>query len=217
MVFLKNILKCPLFFGIKENDLGAMLGCLDAKVRSFEDGEAVIREGDRAGVIGIVLSGAVTVERVDYHGNKSIVGRVSENGMFAESYACAGITEIPVTVVAAEKSEIMLADVSKMLYTCKNSCAHHNRLVFNLMKIIAQKNLVLNQKNEIMSAKTTRDKLLLYLETLVKRKGPEITVPFDRQGLADFLGVDRSGLSAEISKLRAEGVLECRKNRFRLL
>ena len=214
---MKKNLKCPLFQGIDEQNLESMLCCLDAKVKNFEEGETVIIEGEPAKHIGIVLSGSVFVERVDYNGNKSIVGRISENGMFAESYACAGVKEIPVTVVAAEKSTIMLADVSKMLYTCKNSCRHHNTLVFNLMKIIAQKNLVLNQKNEIMSAKTTRDKLLLYLETLAKEKGPEITVPFDRQGLADFLGVDRSGLSAEISRLRREGVLECRKNRFRLL
>ena len=91
-------------------------------------------------------------------------------------------------------------------------------MIFNLLKVMATKNILLNQKTEITAKRTTREKLMAYLLLQAKRLNRQsFAIPFDRQGLADFLGVDRSGLSAEISKLRAEGVLECRKNQFKLL
>lgn len=91
-------------------------------------------------------------------------------------------------------------------------------MIFNLMKSMAAKNLLLNQKIEIISKRTTREKLMTYLMIQAKRHGSSsFTIPYDRQELADFLEVDRSGLSAEISKLRKENVIECKRNFFRLL
>lgn len=210
--------KCRLFDGIADEQLSAMLGCLKASVHSYEKNQTVIEEGAAAIGIGIVLSGAVQIVRVDYYGNRSILTEVGSSQLFGESFACAEVKAMPVNVVAAEACEVMLIDARRMLYQCSNACEFHNRMIFNLMKVVATKNLIFNQKLEIISKRTTREKLMTYLLQQAKLvHSNRFTVPFDRQELADFLEVDRSGLSAEIGKLRKEGILESKKSEFVLL
>ncbi len=216
--YLEILKKCPLFEGIDGEKLLIMLGCLGARVDFFDKKYTVISEGMSAKHIGIVLSGSVQVTQVDYYGNRSIISSVGRGQLFAEAFACAEISSVPVTVVAAEPSEIMLIDCSHILHTCHNNCGHHQQLIYNLMKDLARKTLIFHQKLEIISKRTTRDKLMTYLMMEAKMAGRDsFEIPFDRQELADYLEVDRSGLSAQISKLRDEGVLESSKNRFRLL
>jgi len=209
---------CPLFDGIKEANLKPMLSCLGAVVRSYEAKESIFSEGDKADKVGIVLFGSVQVVRMDYDGNRSILTKVQSGGIFAESFSFADVKEIPVSVVAEEKTKVLLIDSRKVTSPCANACDFHNRIIHNLLKIMARKNLNFHEKIEITSKKTTREKLLSFLTLQAKHKGRKsFTVPFDRQELADYLGVDRSGLSAEISKLRKEGVINCRKSNFELL
>ncbi len=210
--------RCPLFDGIAEEDLLRMLGCLGATVELFDKKYTVIAEGNPAKYIGIVLSGSVQIVRVDYYGNRSILTEAGAAEIFGEAFACSETAAIPVTVVANEPSEIMLIDCSHILHTCSNNCGFHQQLIFNLMKDLATKTILFHQKLEITSQRTTRDKLMTYLMIQAKKTGSNrFTIPFDRQELADYLEVDRSGLSAEISKLRREGILESDKNEFVLL
>lgn len=209
------LLKCPLFDGIDECDLYRMLSCLGARVMSFDKKYTVFSEGSPATNIGILLSGEVQVILVDYYGNRSILGSVSPGELFAEAFACAELRSLPVTVVASEPSEVMLIDCSHIMHTCENGCGFHQRLIFNLMKDIAQKNIALYQKGEICAKRTTKDKLLSYLSNEAKRQGSStFDIPYDRQELADYLGVDRSGLSSEIGKLRDEGIISTSRSRF---
>ena len=125
---------------------------------------------------------------------------------------------MPVGVVANEMSEIMLIDRDHILYTCEKHCMHHQKLIYNLMKDLAKKSVTFHQKMEIISKRTTREKLLAYLDARAREAGGHrFEIPFDRQELADYLEVDRSGLSAQIGQLKREGVLRCEKNRFELL
>ena len=138
--------------------------------------------------------------------------------IFAEAFACAEVGSIPVTITANEPSDIMLIDCSHILHTCSNNCGFHQQLIFNLMKSMAIKNLNFHQRIEITSKRSTRDKLLAYLMLQAKKAGSDsFEIPFDRQELADYLEVERSGLSAEISKLRQEGVIESHKSHFKLM
>lgn len=131
---------------------------------------------------------------------------------------CAGGDKMPVSVMAIENSEIMLLDCKRIITTCSNSCQFHDQLIYNLMHIVARKNLMLNQKMEVLSKRTTREKIMTYLLYQAKQQdSSSFTIPYDRQGLVDYLSVERSAMSAEISKLRKEGILECKKNYFKLL
>lgn len=216
--YLEILKKCPLFAEIGQEQLLRMLTCLGARVLSFDKKYTVFAEGTPAKYVGIVLTGKVQLLQVDYYGNRSILSHVGAGEMFAEAFACAEVGALPVSVVATEPSEVMLIDCSHILHTCENHCGFHQQLIFNLMRDLAEKTILYHERIEVTSKRTTREKLLAYLTLEAKRaKGNEFTVPFDRQELADYLEVDRSGLSAEISKLRREGVLDNRKNRFVLL
>ena len=210
--------RCPLFSGIRMEDLSAMLGCIGGRTLSVPGGQAVFREGDPATHVGLVLSGAVRLVRDDYYGNRSIVAHIAPSELFGETYACAGVTALPVSVVADEDSTVLLMDCRRITTTCSSACSFHNRIIHNLLRLVAVKNLVFDQKIQVTSKRSTREKLMTYLLNQAKlQNSNSFTIPYDRQELADYLEVERSGLSAEISKLRKEGVLESEKNRFRLL
>lgn len=209
---------CPLFSGIDREDLPGLLSCLGARTVPVGKGQILFSAGDRATVLGIVLTGALQLIREDYDGNRSMVSHVAPSGVFGESYACAGVEVLPVSVVAEEDSTVLLVDCQRIAATCSKACDFHNRLLSNLLRLVARKNLELNRKMNILSRRTTREKLLAYLRSESKLRGSRIfTIPYDRQGLADYLEVDRSGLSVEIGKLRKAGIIECEKSTFRLL
>ena len=216
--FFDILRECPLFDRIGDESLKEMLGCLNAKERSYKKGDAVFAEGDKAKYLGIVLEGSVQLVRVDYYGNRSILANIEPPQLFGEAFACAGLKSLPVDAVAATDTRIMLLDAQRIARPCGNACPCHGQTILNLLHIVAKKNLVLHQKIEITSKRSTREKLMTYLLLQAKNaKSHTFTVPYDRQELADYLEVDRSGLSAEISKLRNEKVLECRRSTFTLL
>ena len=216
--FIPILQTCPLFHGIQGADLSGMLGCLGARPVHAKKSQFVFREGDAAVYIGIVLTGSVQLLREDYYGNRSIMAHIGPTQLFGESYAFSGAQTLPVSVVADEDSQILLLDSRRIGTCCSNACEFHNQVIYNLLRLVANKNLVLHQKIQITSKRTTREKLMTYLLTEAKRSGSNtFTIPYDRQALADYLEVDRSGLSAEISKLRKENILECERSTFRLL
>ncbi len=210
--------KCSLFDTIEDQNLIAMLSCLGAKRAEFDKKYTIFTEGTPAKYFGILLSGAAQIIRHDYYGNRSIVSGIVPGELFGEAFACARAQALPVSVVANEPCEVLLIDSTHVLHTCSNGCDFHRRMIYNLMRDLALKNIMVYSKLEITGKRTTREKILAYLSLVEKQKGSaEFDIPFDRQELADYLEVDRSGLSAEISKLRREGVIECRKNHFVLL
>lgn len=216
--YLEVLHRCALFQGIADEDLLRMLRCLGARVEEFDKKYTVVSEGNRAKYIGIMLSGSAQIIQMDYYGNRSIVGHVEPSQLFMEAFACAEVASVPVSILANEPSEIMFIDGSHILHTCKNNCGFHQILIFNLMKNLAVKNIEFHQKLEITSKRTTREKLMAYLGMYAKKTGSlSFDIPYDRQELADFLEVDRSGLSAEISKLRKEGIIESNRKHFELL
>ena len=216
--YLEILRKCLLFFDIEDEDLIKMLTCLGARTDFFDKKYTVFSEGAPAKYIGIVLSGSVQIIQIDYYGNRSILSEIAPSQVFGEAFACAETDNLPVSAVANEPSEIMFIDFSHILQTCSNNCGFHQRLIFNLMKDLAEKTIIFHQKMEITSKRTTREKLLAYLDMKSKEtKNSSFDIPFDRQELADYLDVDRSGLSVEISKLKKEGIIENFKNHFVLL
>lgn len=216
--YLEILKKCPLFNNIEENDLIKMLSCLGARVEKFDKHYTVFSEGSRAKYLGIVLSGAVQIVQIDYSGNRTIISEIGEGELFAEAFACAEVESLPVSVVASARGEIMFIESAHILHTCSNNCGFHQRLIHNLMKDLALKTIMIHQRAEIISKRTTAEKLMAYLVSQSKRaRSRTFTIPFDRQGLADYLEVDRSGLSSEIGKLVKNGVIDCRKNRFTIL
>lgn len=174
--------------------------------------------GDPVNYVGILLSGELQIIQEDYLGNRSILTEVHPGHIFGEALTCAGVDESPVTVVAKSNCHIMCLGISRIVTTCPSSCQFHNQLIENLLKILARKNLLLSNKNQLLSRRTIQDKVLSYLSLLAEKKGnSQFEIPFTRNELADFLCVDRSALSRVLSKLQKDGVIEYQNKNFKLL
>lgn len=204
-----------LFQGIEPADAEAMLDCLQAYARRYKRGEAIYWAGERVEAVGMVLSGSVHIESDDVWGDKSILSDLGPGEVFAEAYVCLPGEALMVSVVAAESAEILFLNIERVLGTCPVGCAHHRKLIQNLLTVMARKNLELTNRAFHTAPKTIRGKLLSYLSFQSLRQGKHaFAIPFNRQQLADYLGVDRSALSSELGKLSAEGLLTYEKNRF---
>ncbi|MDO4328438.1 MAG: Crp/Fnr family transcriptional regulator [Lachnospiraceae bacterium] len=204
-----------LFRGITPGEISTMMDCLGAEKKHYEKKEVICHAGDTISSMGMVLSGCVHIENDDLWGNKSILDQVGPGFVFAETYACIPGEPLMVSVTAAEPSEILFLNTKRLLNTCTGTCSHHSRLIQNLLLVSAQKNLNLSRRMFHMSSKTIRGRLLSYLSFQAARQGScAFTIPFNRQQLADYLGVDRSALSNELGKMQRDGILQVKKNRF---
>lgn len=209
--------RCPLFAGMDTAEISDALHCLSAKERQYAKGQAVFLAGQHVVTVGIVLAGGVHVEKDDYWGNRTILAHIGPGELFGEAFACAGVEKLPVSVTAAEKTRVMLVDYNKIVTTRAPGCSFHTRLVQNMLRILAQKNVVLTQKMETITQRTTREKLLAYLSAQARQAGSRrFAIPFNRQELADYLAVDRSAMSAQLSQMQREGLLRTNKNQFEL-
>lgn len=207
-----------LFAGIGEEDIMAMLDCLQAKVSTYEKGEYVFRQGEHLDCITVLIEGNLHIQRDDYWGNRSIINIIGIGEMFGESYVAPESGALMNDVVAVEDSTVISFDVRRMLTVCSVACRFHSIVVQNLFFAISEKNRKLVQKLGHMSKRSTREKLISYLSEEAKRqKSASFSIPFNRQQLADFLSVDRSAMSNELCKMRDEGLLKFEKNRFMLI
>lgn len=215
---VKILQACPLFDGVDASDLETVLTCLSAQEKSFGKGDFIFHAGDSPLSVGIVLSGAVHVIQEDYWGNRTIVSRIDEAGMFAEAFACSDVTRLPVSVVSVQPTQALFIDCKKIITTCSSACDFHLILIKNMLRILANKNVFLTQKTEHITKRSIRDKVLSYLSSrAVLSNSKTITVPFNRQELADYLSVDRSALSRELGAMQAEGLIRFQGQNFELL
>lgn len=216
--YLELLETLPLFDGINRNDIPVILNRLKSTASSYEKGEYIRLEGDAADFIGIVLEGEIHVLQDDYYGNRNINFSFHAGDMFAEAFACAEAAELPVDILATSRAYILFLDRSMLFGECSKTCAFHSILIRNLLKIVAGKNMLLNQKLSYSSHKTTGEKIMAYLSDQAKlHHSSEFIIPFNRQELADYLGVERSAMSAEISRLQKQGRLITRRSYFKLL
>ena len=215
--YLSVIRSCRLFSGVSEEELVSMLHCLDAKKESFPKEAFLLREGDRTEYIGLVLSGSALIIQDDIWGNRNIVSKVGPGMTFAAAYACTPTAVLDISVIADTPVTVAFLNVKRILTTCTASCSHHNRVIRNLLGELAEKNLDINDKLTHISQRSTRAKLMSYLSCEARRLGSlEFDIPYSRQQLADYLAVERSGLSAEMGRMRDEGLLTFNKNHIKL-
>lgn len=192
-----------------------MLACLRAEKKDFPKDAFLMRTGDTAESIGLVLSGSVLVIQEDVWGNRNILSKAGAGQTFAAAYACAPGSIMNVSVAAETPVTAMFLNVKRVLNVCPSACAHHSRMIRNLLGELAEKNLRFSEKLSHMGQRTTRAKLMSYFSAEAQRLGKyEFDIPFSRQQLADFLAVERSGLSLELGKMHREGLLDFHKSHF---
>jgi len=204
-----------LFEGISPEETATLLECVGARERRYARGETVIAEGDRVESVGIVAAGSVRVTRTDFDGNRMIIATFGAGAVFGESFACAGVERSPVSVAAETDAIAVFLPYARLLRSCESACGFHSRLIENMLKMLARKNLTLNARMEIAGMRSIREKVLAYAGLLARESGVRggkgapitVTLPFSRAELAEYLCVDRSALSRELGRMRDGGLL----------
>ena len=218
MDILLHNLNAPLFAGIKNEDMGAMLHCIGYHISSFSRGEIIAFEGDHLKHIGIVLSGRVDMVKEDLWGNKTMLLRMGRNEIFGETFACGDDSLSTVTFLVSEDATVMFMPFSRVMHSCTMACGFHHRLIENMVRVIAGKNRELMQKVDVVSKRTIREKLLAYLSIQAQQQRQRyFEIPLGRVELAEYLCVDRSALTRELAKMKEDGLIDYDRNHFRIL
>ncbi len=201
----------PLFRGMTEDDIEKALHGLNAVERDYQKGAVILRAGDPTARMGLLLSGGVTIESCDPWGKRTLLSHVGPGQLFAESYALLEGEPMQVDVCVSEDCRILFLSPAGL--RCAEPWAA--KATQNLLSIAARKNLTLSLRSFHTAPKTVRERVTAYLNAeALRQHRREFDIPFDRQQLADYLNLDRTALSKELGKMRADGLLECRKNHF---
>ena len=210
-------LSSPLFDGISPEDRVAMLGCIGYHIGTFRKGEILGFENENINHIGIIISGAVDMVKEDIWGNKTLLVRMRKNELFGETFACGSDNSSLVTFLVSENAKILFVPFSRVMRSCTMACEFHHRLIENMVGIIAAKNRDLMRKVEVVSQRTIREKLLIYLSIQAQMQDARyFEIPLGRVELAEYLCVDRSALTRELVKMKEEGLIDYDKNCFRI-
>lgn len=217
MKYFEILRSISLFQGIVPEELSAMLQCLAAEEVEYRKNSIILMAGSKPENVGVVLAGEIHIIKEDFDGNRTIIATLGPGDLFAEALCCAGVSESPVTALADSDSVVLMLRFSRILQACPNSCAFHQKLIGNMLAIVARKNLFLQSRMEIAALKSVRAKVLVYLGTLAMKQGRSVTVPMSREEMANYLFVERSALSHELMKMKRDGLIEYNKNQFKLL
>lgn len=205
--------KSPLFHGFSEEDLQHSLTCWGGSVKTYGRHEIIYPEGARVSQIGVILEGFVDTILEDYWGNRTLLRRFQEGQLFADSFIVAKEQAMPFTAVSASDTVVLMLSYQKMLEPCERICDMHKRLVDNLLTITAKNNIMLLRKITLLTKRTVREKLMGFLSSEARKAGSnQFRLLLNRQELADYLAMDRSTLSSELSKMHREGILTRDKN-----
>lgn len=209
--------KSILFKGMTDPERDECLLTLNAHRKSYNKGDAILHAGNLTDQMGMVLSGSVTIESNDMWGNRTILSQVGTGQFFAETYALLPEEVMLVDVVANENCQVLFLHVGNMISKMQRA-AWSQKLYRNLLLISSHKNLTLSGRSFHTAPKSARGRILAYLNTVsLKKHSTEFDIPFDRQQLADYLNLERTNMSKELTRMRREGIIECRKNHFKLL
>ena len=215
MIDTEFLCRSRLFRGFTKEEITSLLECLNAAVKTYRKGEYIFQAGEVTENFGMIIEGKVQIISDDYWGERQILAGFGKGQLFGEAYACMEKMPLLVSAIAVEESQVLMLNAHRVLQTCTSACDFHRRLVENLVGILAKKNLTLTRKIDQISKKTIRGKVLAYLSSEAgQQDSNDITVPFNRQQLAEYLAVDRSALSAELSRMQKEGIISYRKNHF---
>lgn len=214
----KLIKKFDLFKKINENDVRALFRCLQVKVVSYKKGDIILKYGDRVEYTYVIARGVARDTIIDKNGNINTHIDYMEGDIFGLEYYINNRKLSLSEIRAVSDVTLILLDSFRLLNPCENSCFRHTQVLQNLIIQLNRQNLTLIRRVKELTKNSSKEKILYYLYNVsLEKKSDEFDIPFNRQELASYLGIERSALSKEISNLQKEQLIECHKNHFKIL
>lgn len=218
MEHFEDLQKTKIFSSSTEFECQAMMYCFKTRFKTFEKNQHIVLQGDGMDDVVLIVKGGAIAENVDVMGNITILGEFNKGEVYGLEAAYAGGNVYKDSLIATKKSLVLFMNKHRIITPCSNRCRRHDIVVKHIMQIVAESNLKLLDKLNHMSKKSTRDKLLSYLTSMSEKAESEyFEIPFNKTELANYLSVDRSAMSTELSKMRDEGLLDYDKKRYRLI
>ena len=213
--YLYSLRKCYLFEGRGDEQLSDAIKLLNGRIRKVEKDEFIVKLGGSLQNAGLLLKGRIESSFQNESFDQITMHTFSGGYLFGEALVINGAKNSPVQVRAVEDCIVLFIDLER-IYTVSDDSPIRSVLVNNLIKSLAKKNLILNQEVRILSQKSLRDRILIYLKTLPKDKDGYVKIPFTQTALAEHLGVNRSALSRELGRMQNEKMLIVDGNRMKL-
>ena len=216
MLFLDKVSESPLFKKMPFYEIDKALKCLMVKKTSYKKNDIIWLAGTSTQYMGLLVSGSVRVYKDNPDGNTVAIGNVVAPNFLGEIGVWSGIENYPISVQANEDCEVFFLESSRVAFLCRSSCLFHKRIIETMLFTIAEKAYMLDQKVEMLSKRTIRERLLCFFK-MQAGDAKKFTLPYSREEMSRHLCVNRSALSDELSKMRDEGLIRYRRNEFELL
>ena len=214
--YINEIIKTNLFENIDKKEISNILENFKSQKKSYEKGNIIIDRGDKVESIYIILNGKIEISKEYEDTRKNIVNIFESGEIFAEAIAFSTNKISPIIAISLTKSEVIKIYIKNIFDN--NFEKNKNIFIENLLKIISDKNKFLSIKNDILSQKSLRSKIILYLKYMSNmQKSKKITVPYSRDKLAEFISADRSALSRELNRLAKEKIIELNGSKINIL
>lgn len=215
--YIYDLSKTNLFYDIEPSTINSLIRCIGARCVGYKKGEVIVREGSRVYDFGIILSGSGRAIKEDAEGKLIIITMLKKGSEIGAILAASLDHKSPVSVQMLEDSTVLVIPFNRIITRCKKACPQHDLLLRNYINIVAEKGLVLHERIDCLLKTTVRKKILTYLIRISREKENQtFDIPFDRNGMAEYLNIERSALSRELSKMKKEGLIDFHKNRFKL-
>lgn len=212
---MKNI-SSALFKNFTEEEFKELFSCGGLRERTYKKDEYIYMQGDKATDIGLIIEGNVNIQNTNYWGDTVLLSQKNAGQIFAEAYVLSG-EDLLVDVLATEKTKVIFIKANCIFNCYKRDRSWHEKIINNLLIISSKNNLALSERIFQTSYKKIRPRVSAYLSAVaIKNKSNEFYIPFDRNELSDYLNVDRSALSRELMNMKKEGLIEYKKNHFKL-
>lgn len=214
---LTTLSKCPLFHHIHFDELLPLLSCLQTHLSTYEEGEYIFSLGDHVSHIGVILSGHLELIKENAVGSRMIVSFLGPSQLFGEGIVSTSGRIAPLSVRTRSHTQILFIPYERLVKSCHHACTFHTHLITNMLRILGDKNYILNTKLDLLMLKGIQEKLITYLLGEAQAHGSLLfEIAPNRNELAEFLNVSRTSMCRELALLKAENLLDYHKNSFKL-
>ena len=218
MQYYEELKNTKIFASASEFECQAMMFCFKTRFKTFNKNSSIIKQGDPMDEVVLILKGSALVENVDNLGDISILMRLKSGHVYGLESAYSGEEVYKDSLIAREKTLVMFMNKHRVINPCANRCKRHDIVVKHLMQMVARSNMKLLDKITHLSKKTIREKLMSYFTTMARKKGSNyFELPYNKTELANYLSVDRSAMSTELTRMKEDGLIDFEKRQFHLI
>lgn len=213
----EHLKKAHLLEGLSEETLDIIIEHLMPTFKTYKKNDVLLRAGEPFNSVGFLISGKIAGFRLDYEGNVTLHQIFDDHKTFGFEISATPTQISPLYLKCLTDSKIILLPYKELITLASIPTQDKLKLMENLTQLLANENMRKLYKIEFLAEKSIRRKIRLYLSFMAEKTGSHtFEIPFNRNELAQYLNVNRSALSAELSRMQNEGLIAYTKNKFTL-